>query len=138
MSDSEVRMSDSKTAVDGTAGGVLKDVPKKQIWKSTVAAGKQPTTNFDIVGIRIGQEQSTGDTSRVQKLRGIGTALREQQQLRMYNTFNGYLGPFRVNFSYVDDAKGRTVAECQDKATARVICDLLNEKYPKKADDASS
>jgi hypothetical protein len=34
---------------------------------------------------------------------------------------------------YVDDAKGRTVAECTSKETAKVLCDLLNKTYPKKS-----
>lgn len=38
---------------------------KKMVWKSTVAAGKQPSTNLGLVGISIGQQQSTGDTSTV-------------------------------------------------------------------------
>lgn len=65
-------------------------------------------------------------------LRKLGALLVEGQ---LYNTFNGFLGPFRTNHLYVDDAKGRTVAECPDKATTKVICDLLNEKFPKKSKD---
>jgi len=65
-------------------------------------------------------------------LRKLGALLVEGQ---MYNTFNGFLGPFRVNHFYVDDAKGRTVSECTSKETAKVICDLLNEKFPKKSKD---
>lgn len=38
---------------------------KKMVWKSTVAAGKQPSTVLGTVGISIGQTQSTGLTSRV-------------------------------------------------------------------------
>lgn len=52
--------------------GELIDLRKmKMVWKSTVAAGKQPTTDLGLVGITIGQTQSTGDTSRVTS----GTAL---------------------------------------------------------------
>jgi hypothetical protein len=46
--------------------GELIDLRKVgMVWKSTVAAGKQPTTDLGLVGIKIGQVQSTGDTSRV-------------------------------------------------------------------------
>lgn len=38
-----------------------------QIQKGSVAQDKQPTLKLDVVGIEIGQEQSTGDTSKVQK-----------------------------------------------------------------------
>lgn len=41
------------------------------IQKGSVAADKQPRLNLGVIGISIGQTQSTGDTSRVQK----GTAL---------------------------------------------------------------
>lgn len=50
---------------------------KKQLWKSTVAAGKERTTNLDIVGIRIQQKQSTGETSRP----GTVEALRNKDEL---------------------------------------------------------
>lgn len=52
--------------------GELIDLRKvKMVWKSTVAAGKQPSTDLGLVGFSIGQTQSTGDTSRVVS----GTAL---------------------------------------------------------------
>jgi hypothetical protein len=64
-------------------------------------------------------------------LRKLGALLIEEG--KPYNTFNGFLGPFKVGHLYVDDAKGRTVAECTSKETAKVLCDLLNEKFPKKS-----
>lgn len=46
--------------------GELIDVRKlKQVQKASVAAGKKPRLELGVVGISIGQEQSTGDTSRV-------------------------------------------------------------------------
>ena len=65
-------------------------------------------------------------------LRKLGALLAEGQ---MYNTFGGFLGPFKVGHTYVDDAKGRTVADCPDKETAKIIADLLNKTYPKKSKD---
>lgn len=38
---------------------------KKQVHKGTVAAGKAPRLELGVLGISIGQEQSTGPTSRV-------------------------------------------------------------------------
>lgn len=37
----------------------------KQVHKATVAAGKAPRLELGVVGMSIGQEQSTGDTSRI-------------------------------------------------------------------------
>lgn len=52
--------------------GELIDLSKQRlVWKSTVAAGKEPTTKLGVIGMEIGQTQSTGDTSRVVS----GTAL---------------------------------------------------------------
>lgn len=36
-----------------------------QVHKATVAAAKEPKLKLGVIGIEIGQEQSTGDTSRV-------------------------------------------------------------------------
>lgn len=61
--------------------GELIDLRKVgMVWKSTVAAGKQPRTNLDVLGIRIGQTQSTGDTSKVQS----GTALGGKKKTPMF------------------------------------------------------
>lgn len=49
------------------------------------------------------------------------------------NAFSGYLSPFKTNHSWVEDAKGRTVCEAQDKGTAKILCDLLNKTYPAKS-----
>lgn len=44
----------------------LFDLRKKNlVWKSTVAAGKAARTELGTVGLSIGQQKSTGDTSRV-------------------------------------------------------------------------
>jgi hypothetical protein len=64
-------------------------------------------------------------------LRKLGALLIEEG--KPYNTFNGFLGPFNVGHTYVNDAKGRTVADCPDKETAKIIADLLNKTYPKKS-----
>ena len=46
--------------------GELIDLRKvKQVHKSTVAAGKKPRLELGVLGISIGQEQSTGPTSKV-------------------------------------------------------------------------
>ena len=46
--------------------GELIDLRKvKQVHKGTVAAAKEPKLRLGVVGIEIGQKQSTGDTSRV-------------------------------------------------------------------------
>ena len=37
----------------------------KQVQKGSVAAGKAPRLDLGVLGISIGQKQSTGDTSRV-------------------------------------------------------------------------
>lgn len=51
-----------------------------------------------------------------------------------YNTFGTFLGPFRVDHAYVNDARGNTVANCEgSQATAKVVSDLLNKAYPPKA-----
>lgn len=58
--------------------GELIDLRKKRmVWKTTVAAGKQPTTNFDIIGVRIGQEQSDGDTSKP-RMEAVGFRLKSE------------------------------------------------------------
>ena len=49
--------------------GELIQVPKRLVWKTTVAAGKEPTTKLGVIGLEIGQAQSTGDTSRVEQPR---------------------------------------------------------------------
>ena len=36
-----------------------------QVQKASVAQAKEPSLKLDVVGIEIGQEQSTGDTSTV-------------------------------------------------------------------------
>ena len=38
---------------------------KHQVHKASVAAGKEPKLTLGIVGLSIGQKQSTGDTSKV-------------------------------------------------------------------------
>ena len=38
-----------------------------QVQKASVAQAMEPTLKLDVVGLEIGQEQSTGDTSKVQK-----------------------------------------------------------------------
>jgi hypothetical protein len=40
----------------------------KMIQKASVAAGKEPKLRLGVLGIEIGQTQSTGDTSRVERL----------------------------------------------------------------------
>lgn len=42
----------------------------KQVWKTTVAAGKKPRTELGVIGLSIRQTQSTGDTSRVRETLG--------------------------------------------------------------------
>ena len=39
-----------------------------QVQKASVAQAKEPSLKLDVVGIEIGQEQSTGDTSTVSLL----------------------------------------------------------------------
>jgi hypothetical protein len=56
---------------------------KKMVWKSTVAAGKQPTTDLGLVGIKIGQTQSTGDTSRV-RMEAVGFRLGSKDHAEAY------------------------------------------------------
>jgi len=51
--------------------GLIDMTKVNQIQKGSVAADKQPRLNLAVLGISIGQEQSTGDTSRV----GKGTAM---------------------------------------------------------------
>ena len=62
--------------------GELIDLTKqpRMVWKSTVAAGKEPTTKLGIIGIEIGQTQSTGDTSRV----NAGTASGGKRKTPMF------------------------------------------------------
>lgn len=38
----------------------------KMVQLGSVAAGKEPRLNLDVLGISIGQKQSTGDTSKVE------------------------------------------------------------------------
>jgi hypothetical protein len=56
---------------------------KKMVWKSTVAAGKQPSTDLGLVGIKIGQVQSTGDTSRV-RMETVGFRLGSKDHAEAY------------------------------------------------------
>jgi hypothetical protein len=65
-------------------------------------------------------------------LRKLGALLIENG--KPYNTFGTFRGPFNVGHTYVNDASGTTVADCPSKEVAKVICDLLNEKFqrPKK------
>ncbi len=51
---------------------------------------------------------------------------------KVSNAFHGYLSPFNTGHSWVNDARGGSVCEAQDAATAKEICKLLNEKYPVK------
>jgi hypothetical protein len=67
------------------------------------------------------------------KLAQLGKALLAESG-KPYNAFNGFLGPFRVDHAYVNDARGNTVVNCEgNQATAKVICALLNKTYPPKA-----
>jgi hypothetical protein len=55
--------------------GELIDLRKvKQIQKGSVAAGKAPRLDLGVLGISIGQQQSTGDTSRVTEA-SLGTRI---------------------------------------------------------------
>lgn len=45
----------------------------------------------------------------------------------------GYLAPFRAALSWVEDARRHSVCEAQDAKTAKMLCAMLNEKYPVKA-----
>lgn len=55
--------------------GELIDLRKvKLVHKATVAAGKAPRLELGVVGISIGQEQSTGYTSRVENGTAVGGA----------------------------------------------------------------
>ena len=60
-------------------GELINLTKQRQVWKSTVAAGKEPTTRLGVLGIEIGQTQSTGDTSRVVS----GTALGDKRKTPM-------------------------------------------------------
>lgn len=49
---------------DLTLNGMLTDLTKrKQVMKGSVAAGKAPKTQLGVIGISLGQKQSTGETS---------------------------------------------------------------------------
>lgn len=52
---------------------------------------------------------------------------------KVWNAGNtGYLAPFRVSHSWVEDARRSSVCEAQDKKTANMLCDMLNAKYSAK------
>lgn len=87
-----------------------------QVWKSTVAAGKEPRTNLGVLGLSIGQTQSVGDTSRVVP----GTALGGTTPTPMLRR------PFtRVPF------KKPVTEEVSNVAALRLLMDLHEHMYGK-------
>lgn len=60
--------------------GELIALPKKLVQKGSVAAGKAPRLNLGVVGLSIGQEQSTGDTSRVTEDEAITNSLKAKAE----------------------------------------------------------
>lgn len=60
--------------------GELIPLPKKMIQKGSVAAGKAPRLNLGVVGLSIGQAQSTGDTSRVSEDKAITNSLKDKAE----------------------------------------------------------
>ncbi len=66
-----------------------------QVQKASVAAGKEPRTNLAVVGISLGQAQSTGDTSRVT----LGTALGGTKKTPMLRR---PMGPVNESISAAD------------------------------------
>lgn len=60
--------------------GELFPLPKKMIQKGSVATGKASRLNLDVVGLSIGQAQSTGDTSRVSEDKAITNSLKDKAE----------------------------------------------------------
>lgn len=103
----------------GTGRGI--DMRKvRLVTKGNVMQDKQPEIDLPIVGVRMKQVQSTGDTSRV--------SVREGKRSAIDNLKAQHPGPFRVAGYYVEDRHGNTVAECRNAGVAEAIAELLNSK----------
>lgn len=105
--------------------GELIDLRKmKMVWKSTVAAGKQPTTDLGLVGITIGQTQSTGDTSRV-KMEAIGFRLGSADHANSYAKTAGVKTEVRVS-----ELLRRVKLSTMSKRDEEQISNALSGKNP--------